>query len=40
MWGVMCDGVWTCRRMGVKRIRRALLPNGTYVTHGTNVTDP
>ena len=34
-----------CRRMGVwaygvKRTRRALLPDGTYETHGTNVTDP
>jgi hypothetical protein len=30
-------GVWACGRVGVKRTRRALLPNGTY---GTNVTDP
>jgi hypothetical protein len=33
-------GVWAYGRMGVTRTRTALLPDGTYETHGTNVTDP
>ena len=33
-------GVWAYRRVRVKQTYRALLPNGTYETHGTNVTDP
>ncbi len=36
----MAWGVWACGRVGVTRRRRALLPDGTYETHGTNVTDP
>ena len=33
-------GVPAYRRVGVNRKRVALRPNGTYVTHGTYVTDP
>ena len=33
-------GVSAYRRLGVTRTRTALLPNGTYGTHETNVTGP
>jgi len=40
VWAYGRMGVWAYRRIGVTRTRGAPLPNGTYGTHETNVTDP
>jgi len=33
-------GASAYQRVRVRQTHRALLPNGTHETHGTNVTDP
>jgi hypothetical protein len=40
VWAYGRMGVWAYGRMGITRARTALLPDGTYETHETNVTDP